>query len=391
MNHYFIYNHGGSGNHGCEALLRTTLQLFGGEAPLTVLSEFPQQDLRYGIGTLAMPEPATCPSSKGSPAFFDAYLTLKLKKDYDKMDLLPYRKPVGRLKSNMVELSVGGDIYCYEDYRKYIALHRMIVKKGCKSVLLGCSLEEKLFDDPEFVADMKQYTYISARESLTYEMLQKAGLNNIGLTPDAAFTLEKKLLPLPARFVDGNTVGINLSPLVIRKETSPGIVLENFIRLVQYILEHTDCNVALIPHVVWRDNDDRSVLKQLFDRVNCPDRVVLLDDYNCMELKGFISRCRFFIGARTHATIAAYSTLIPTLVLGYSVKSRGIATDLFGTDEHYVVPVQQLNTADTMTEAFKWLLAHEAEIKSQLSATIPGYIQKAGEIKNKVTTALECD
>ena len=51
----------------------------------------------------------------------------------------------------------------------------------------------------------------------------------------------------------------------------------------------------------------------------------MIQDDNCMVIKGYISRCELFIGARTHATIAAYSTGVPTLVLGYSVKARGIA------------------------------------------------------------------
>ena len=68
-----------------------------------------------------------------------------------------------------------------------------------------------------------------------------------------------------------------------------------------------------------------------------------------MELKGYIARCRFFVGARTHATIAAYSSCVPTLVLGYSVKSRGIARDLFGNEENYVLPVQSLQEPDELT------------------------------------------
>ncbi|MFR4670990.1 MAG: hypothetical protein ACLT69_14285 [Intestinibacter bartlettii] len=56
-------------------------------------------------------------------------------------------------------------------------------------------------------------------------------------------------------------------------------------------------------------------------------------------IKGYISRCRLY-RARTHATIAAYSTCVPTLVIGYSVKAKGIAKDIFGTYENYVLPVQ---------------------------------------------------
>ena len=80
-------------------------------------------------------------------------------------------------------------------------------------------------------------------------------------------------------------------------------------------------------------NNDLEVLAQLYDEFKDNDRIMLIGDHNCMELKGYIARCRFFVGARTHATIAAYSSCVPTLVLGYSVKSRGIARDLFGNEE----------------------------------------------------------
>lgn len=389
MNNYFIYNHGGSANHGCEALVRTAAAIFSPEQPIALLTEAPGEDLRYDLDAIAAVHPATSAYSRLSPAFLKAYLALKTKHEYFLMDILPYRKAIKDLGPNRVEISVGGDIYCYEDYRKFILLHDLIARRGCKSVLLGCSLEESLFRDPEFVADMKKYTYISARESLTYGMLKRAGITQIGLCPDGAFTLPKEELTLPAGFQDGNTIGINLSPLVARKEAKPGIVLENYIRLIRYILEHTDCSVALIPHVVWRDNDDRTVLKELYDAVGCPERVILIDDHNCMQLKGFISRCRFFIGARTHATIAAYSTCVPTLVMGYSTKSRGIATDLFGTDAHYVLPVQELTEPDALTDAFRWIMEHEQQIRSRLEAVMPEYIARAKGVKEHVEAALK--
>ncbi len=387
MADYIIYNHGGSANHGCEALVRTVSKLFGNG--ISVYSESPQQDLRYGIQKFDSIEPAMTAASRSSLSFWKAYLKLRVHGDYTDMDCLPYRKAIRSIPAGAVELSVGGDIYCYEDYRKFIRLHRAIVDRGHKSVLLGCSLSEKLFEDPEFVQDMKTYSYISARESLTYAMLQRAGLKNIGLTPDSAFTLEKEELPLPEGFAEDNTIGINVSPLVVRKEESSGIVVESFVRLIRHILDTTDCAVALIPHVVWESNDDRTTLKELYDAVNCPERVVLIDDCDCRKLKGYISQCRFFIGARTHATIAAYSMQVPTLVLGYSVKSRGIATDLFGTDEHYVLPVQKIQNPDSLTEAFVWLQSHENEIRKTLAQKMPGYIAEAQKLRERVERALE--
>jgi polysaccharide pyruvyl transferase WcaK-like protein len=263
-------------------------------------------------------------------------------------------------------------------------LHELICKRGCKTVLLGCSLDEKMFEDPDFVEDMRRYDYISARESLTYQLLQNAGLTNIGLAPDSAFTLPTEKLPLPEYFIEGNTIGLNVSPMVIRKEVSSGIVMKNYKRLIHSILDKTDCAVALIPHVVWEDNDDRTALQELYSEFENTKRVVMIDDCNCMQLKGYISSCRLFVGARTHATIAAYSSNVPTLVLGYSIKSRGIAKDLFGSDEKYVIPVQALENEGDLEKAFWWLWENEDIIRQRLEAVMPDYVAQVKSIKGKI-------
>ncbi|MCQ2514339.1 MAG: polysaccharide pyruvyl transferase family protein [Ruminococcus sp.] len=388
MSKAFIYNHGGSGNHGCEALVRTVSNLFSENQKISVYSESPEQDEFYNIDSFADIVPAVQPYSKKNFAFLSAYLQLKLRNNYFPIDSLPYKSAIDKLQRDMVEISVGGDIYCYDDYPKFIRLHNMIKSKGCKSVLLGCSLDERLFDDVSFINDMKNYDYISARESITYDLLKKAGLSNIGLTPDSAFTLPVEATALPEGFVEGNTVGINVSPLVERKEKSKGIVEANFFSLIQNILDNTDYSVALIPHVVWESNDDRTILRRFYEKFANTGRVVLIEDHNCMQLKYFISKCRFFIGARTHATIAAYSTLVPTLVLGYSIKSRGIAKDIFGTYENYVVSIDELTENDRLVKAFKWLQNNEKSIKARLECVIPAYVENAKGIKSKVEKAI---
>lgn len=385
----FLYNHGGSENHGCEALVRTVVSLLEDtHGKISLLSEAPQQDFHYDIHKLVEILPAIQAASRCSLDFLKAYVRMKRTGDYFPMDVLPYRKSIKAIQKGDVEISIGGDIYCYEDYPKYIKLHELISQKGCKSVLLGCSLEERLFEDPAFVEDMRRYSYISARESITYGYLKKAGLKNIGYAPDTAFILPAEELPLMDGFQENNTVGINLSPLASEKESKPGITMENYKVLIHSILEKTDCSVALIPHVIWEGNDDRSVLTQLYKEFKNTGRVVMIRDHSCTQLKGYISRCRFFVGARTHATIAAYSSYVPTLVLGYSIKSRGIATDLFGSDENYVVPVQKLEKGTDLVEAFWWLWNHEEQMKHRLKQVLPSYIAKVDDIKENIQNAM---
>lgn len=373
MGNVFLYNHGGSANHGCEALVRTICELIGDGKKIKLLSDSPQQDIHYDLQEVADVYPAITAYSKFSLDFLKSYICLKTTGDYFPMDTLPYLKSLKHLGKEDIEISIGGDNYCYEYYPKFIRLHKMICKQGCKSFLIGCSLERQLFDNPYFIEDMKSYDYISARESLTYGLLKEAGLTNIGYAPDSAFLLPADECPLPKGFQDHNTVGLNVSPLVIRKEKEEGIIYMNYVCMIRWILEHTDCAVALIPHVVWKDNDDRVVLKKLYQEFVDTGRVVMIEDCNCMQLKGYISRCRFFVGARTHATIAAYSSNIPTLVLGYSIKSHGIATDLFGTNENYVIPVQKLQEKDDLVKSLQWIIKNEDSIRAKMKTIIPEY------------------
>ena len=383
MRKIFLYNHGGSENHGCEALVRTVCELFK-EEDIILYSEMPQQDLHYGIQQFADVKSAKNVYSKLSPSLIKAYYSLKKKNDYFSIDILPYRKTIKEFRTGDIEISVGGDIYCYDDYPKYIQLHQMICQRGCKTILLGCSLNEKLFNDPKFVEDMKSYDYISARESLTYELLKKAGLKSIGLSPDSAFTLPKEEVQLPSNFIENNTVGINVSPLVMEREQEDNVLLDNYRNLIAYILNKTDYAVALIPHVIWSGNDDRSILNKLYDEFKKSERIVVIQDCNCMQLKGYIAKCRFFVGARTHATIAAYSTEVPTLVVGYSIKSRGIAKDIFGREENYVIPIEQIKEENKLTQAFIWLQENENHIREHLKKRMPQYIKDAENVKEKI-------
>ena len=142
--------------------------------------------------------------------------------------------------------------------------------------------------------------------------------------------------------------------------------------------------IALIPHVVWARSDDRKPIQELYDAFRNTGRVVQIPDGSCQELKGAIGRCRLFVGARTHATIAAYSSCVPTLVVGYSVKAAGIAQDLFDAQENYVLPVQSLRHREELARGFSWLLANENEIRTRLSEIMPSYQERAVETGKEV-------
>lgn len=374
-----MYPHGGSGNHGCEAIVRSTAKLLGNN--LMLFSNHVEEDRKVGLQDLCKLDVAEKPIRSGSLSHLFAVFRSKVLRQTDAFDRLVFQHIIESAKNAYYVLGIGGDNYCYDTPEFIYLVNRMMDEAKKKRILWGASVEPDAIDE-RMLQDLRGYYKIWARESLTYEALLDKGLTQTFLLPDPAFVLDRKDLPLPEGFVEGNTVGINVSPMIIGYEKSQGMALQNYVNLVKNIIEETDMQVALIPHVVWSHNDDRKPLSQLYEMFKDTGRVVMIEDHNAEELKGYIARCRLMVVARTHASIAAYSTQVPTLVVGYSVKARGIAKDIFGTEENNVIPVQSLAHEDELVKGFQWLVAHEMAIKAHYEKMMPDYIQKVYRIRD---------
>lgn len=374
-----MYMHAGSKNHGCEAIVNSICRMINEKVML--VSYRAEEDRAYSLKDLCrIIQEKKIEEKKLIHILYYVYRRIT----GDGESFIRYRyQEVFREKNIPLAISIGGDNYCYENMLSDLRLSNAVFnQKGSRTILLGCSIEPNLLTNRQIVEDLAKYHTIIARESITYQALkevfgEKEKGPRICCYPDPAFTLEKKELPLPEGFAPNHTVGINVSPMIQDNESREGITMENYGNMIQFIIDHTDLQIALIPHVVWEQNDDRKPIHELFDRFKETGRVVEIGDGTCEELKGYISRCRLFVGARTHATIAAYSSLVPTLVVGYSVKARGIARDLFGTEEHYVMPVQSLSRQEDLTEGFKWLLEQEEAIRKHLKEVMPAYQGRA--------------
>ncbi len=372
MNNVFLFYHGGSGNHGCEAIVRATAKILN--APLVLWSTVPASDRAYGLERIVQLREDDITPLRGLDSLFFKVHHKLTRSDY-LHTIRTHKAFFSQIRPGDVYLSIGGDNYCYAGKDKLGHYNEAIHKKGGKTVLWGCSFEPSDMDTAT-AKDIARYDLITARESISYAALKAANPNTIQVA-DPAFVLDSVCLPLPEGWREGNMIGINASPLILQSARDSNTTYDAYRRLIAHILERTDSGIALIPHVVLEGNDDRIPLSRLYEEFSGTGRIVLINDHNCCELKGYISRCRLFIGARTHATIAAYSTCVPTLVLGYSVKSKGIARDIFGTDEHYVLPVQEMQDPTALADGFDWLLTQENEIRAHLVRTMPAYRKRA--------------
>lgn len=378
MDKIYLYQHGGAGNHGCEAIVRSVSKILNKKMDL--ISFRPNDDEKYGLGEIVNNiYPVEYPKGININRLF-LYFTRHILKN-DKFDYCYMFKRIIKDSGNLL-ISIGGDLYCGKDTSLLEVVNKKITKKN-KSVLLGCSIEPEKLNDKRVVQDLKKYDAIISRESITYNALIEKGIDkNVILCADPAFQLDYEFVNDIEGFEEDNTVGLNVSPLLLSYSSNSDVVKKNFNNLINYIIENTSYQIALIPHVVWSGVSDYDLLKEYYQEYKETGRVCLVEDDSCVKLKGYISKCKMFMGGRTHATIAAYSTCVPTVVFGYSVKSRGIATDLFGTTENYVLSVNEIKDDTEFVESFKWLNTNCDDIKKHLNNIIPDYKNSCFKMKD---------
>lgn len=338
MRHYLLYAHGGAYNHGSEASIKCDIALLRKISPncrITLSSHFPEQDKQFGIEA-------------------DEIIGRNINGTTNEEI---YAETISRITPETVCLSVGGDCYCYPNWQRYAAIHNAAIKRGAKDILWSCSVEPSMLDD-EMLDVLRTHTLICARESVTFNALKDCGLTNVVQTADIAFALE----PLPTEIPKGKYISLNLSPLVLRK--NPNALLP-YQKLIDKIIAETDYNIALVPHVEVSVDNDFEALSQLHGDENRIFRVPV--GLSAAEYKYIIGHSELCVAARTHATIAAWSSYVPTVAVGYSAKARGIAKDL-GQSE-FVLDIGTLD-GDALCEMFLRLISKSTDVKKVLTKEV---------------------
>lgn len=330
MKKLLLYGHGGAYNHGAEAILRGSVPLFReAGAPIFLSTHFPEQDREFGLDRLAdrliAADLSLVPEEKAAAGFAEK----------ERAAARIYRDALAQIDGETVCIGVGGDNYCYPNWHRQSVFHRAAKERGAKSILWGCSIQPEMID-ARMAEILRAHDRIYARESLTANALRAHGVEQVVLRRDPAFGLLPEPAALPDEF-GGRAAAVNLSPLMLRKSDR---LLEHFAQTARFLLGKAD-TLVLLPHVTMPADDDRQALNALLECLSPAERARVCktpDGWNAAQRKYLISRCELLVCCRTHASIAGYSCGVPTLVVGYSVKSRGIGKDL--GMERWVLPVE---------------------------------------------------
>ena len=380
---YFLFNHEGSKNHGCEAIVRGSMNIIENsdeKAEFVLSSNNPSDD--EIINNITVKAAKTRELTKVEKLIAAVDLKINNSETYALQKM--YSPLVSDADDCDICLSVGGDTYCYGDNHGIQVLTRELKKRGKKTVLWGASIGAEDLSERK-LESLRDFDAIFTREPITYELLKENGANdNIYLFSDPAFCMERVEVEPIDGFTRENTLGFNISPLVASGDPRKKEIAEDFLK---FIFENTTMKVLLVPHVVEENNNDYDFMKPIFEKFEHTGRIAILPpDLEARQYKGYIAGTRFFIGARTHSTIAAYSSGVPTIALGYSVKARGIAKDIFG-EEKYVLDIKAMTNYEELRDEFLKLLENENEIRRELMKSIPLRMRsamEAGEMLQKI-------
>lgn len=380
------------GNRGCEAIVRSTVAMLN--------KTFSDVEVLVPSDDIARDEKQWPEAGQHGVRFVDAYLPAHTRPWTHLQRLpLPVLKQAGwpfpfpkkvqdEIKSCDAVLSVGGDNYSL-DYRLpslLMGIDRLAMDLGKPVIVWGASVgpfEREPHFLPAIRNHLEKMTLIAVRESISYEYLTvNLGLSNVIQMADPAFTLAKQAVDITSfwpKAASNGVIGLNISPLIERYKSGTQDLRAETIKFIRDAAAK-GYGVLLVPHVVPLDgdqnNNDASYMVGMLEDLKMLSNAVSImpERFNASQIKYVISQLRYFIGARTHATIAALSSGVPTLSIAYSVKAQGINKDLLG-DMRVVLPTPELTVASLM-EHFEYIVANESAIKEHLSVKVPIWCER---------------
>lgn len=235
---------------------------------------------------------------------------------------------------------------------------------------------------------LKKSELCFVRDSASEEYVKETFGVNPYVTTDVAFALPYQKTD---RGADGKIcVGFNPSGLLWSGmksfNTAKHVALdykEYVMKIMQYLCEDDKFAVYLIPHVFLKDymfdENDLTACREINELF--PNTEILFDFETPMEAKGIISSMDVFIGARMHATIAAFSTGVATIPVSYSRKFEGLYQDL---EYPYLVGATYMETREAIDKTIEWI-----ESKDRLTEKIKAAEKLIRERQKVLLDAIE--
>lgn len=178
-------------------------------------------------------------------------------------------------------------------------------------------------------------------------------------------------------------VGLNISALLWHggytrnnqfglKDDYPSVVCS----VIEYFLSIPDVVLHLVPHVVGGERDlenDYAVCFDLCERYSDSNIQLAPLFLDPMLAKNYISGLDFFMGARMHSTIAAFSTSVPVVPMSYSRKFSGLFVD---TLEYNHMADLKADRKELILETISESFANRSLLKREIEQTMRTVVEE---------------
>jgi len=290
------------------------------------------------------------------------------------------------LRLSHAVLSVGGDNYTL-DYgipQMFTDLDDLVLEKNKPLIIWGASIGP-FRKNPKYekymTEHLKRITALFIRETASIEYLRGLGItDNVYSVADPAFVM--KPIEPPAGKINfplhEGAVGLNISPLIasFSADREKSLNMRITTATIKLLADSLKRPIYLIPHVTIPVSNDYEYMKEALSAINGKHDIYLVPPVlTAQETKWLIGKMAFFAGARTHATIAAISQIVPKLTLAYSIKGVGINNDIFGNNDYCLMPDEQ--TPGSIVEKLDHLIKHSDDVKSLIKNKLPRLTQMA--------------
>ena len=376
-------------NKGCQALIYTTTEILKGafpEASFTVFSWEPEYDEQHfdndsiGCGfDLHRFQVGEFSRRNRFWFFLNYYLGIET-------DRILWVKPSFYEAIKTCDLLVvsGGDVLAdYGDESIKHCFFPVAVAIALKKPVYVFAQSISQYKSEEMLKFARYYlnkiSLITVRERLSFDYLKNIGIKApLHLTADPAFTLmpcnDTRLNEIvqAENLPDTNStmIGISVSETATRwSESSHEDFAKIMAKVCDQLINKYKAKIVFVPHVSYPNdpaNDDRVVGRAIRSlMVNKQNAFLIEGDYSCEELKAVIGKCALFIGARTHATIAAASMLVPTIAIAYSIKAFGIMEDILDK-EKCVCDIRSTSREELLSKA-EYLMDNSENVIKEMS------------------------
>lgn len=197
--------------------------------------------------------------------------------------------------------------------------------------------------------------YIDVAFFMPYEKIkQKTGYTHVGLNISS--------LLWNGGYTQNNQFGLKCDYKELVKE------------IIDYFLSLKNTKVHIIPHVVEGERgieNDYEVSYEIWREYNNANLVLAPFALGPIEIKSYIAGMDFFMGARMHATIGAFSSGVPVIPMAYSRKFNGLFVDTLQYDA--MVDMKTMNNNLILSEITK-NFANRSNLKEMINERMTGIV-----------------